>query len=58
MTEEYPEDLLREVDQTFDNVEHAVLQTNGKGWEQANKISVYITVPIDEIPELVIRNMK
>jgi enamine deaminase RidA (YjgF/YER057c/UK114 family) len=57
-TEEYPEDLLKDVDQAFDNVEHAVLQTRGKGWEQVYMMSIYVTVPIDEIVERVIRNMK
>jgi enamine deaminase RidA (YjgF/YER057c/UK114 family) len=56
-TEEYPEDLLKEVDQAFDNVEHAIQQAGGKGWIQVYKTRIYITVPIDDIAEPVIRNM-
>jgi enamine deaminase RidA (YjgF/YER057c/UK114 family) len=57
-TEEYPEDHLNDVDQAFDNVESAVLQTRGKGCEQVYMMSIYVTVVIYEIAELVIRNMK
>jgi enamine deaminase RidA (YjgF/YER057c/UK114 family) len=57
-TEEYPESLSAEVDQAFDNVEHALQQAGGKGLEQVYKIRIYITVPMDEIIEHIVRNMK
>lgn len=57
-TEEYPEDLDKEVDQAFDNVEHAVQHAGGKGWEQIYKIRIYVTVPIGEIAGPIIRNVK
>ncbi|KAI4934738.1 hypothetical protein J4E85_002596 [Alternaria conjuncta] len=57
-TEEYPEDLSKEVDQAFDNVEHAIQQAGGEGWDQVYKTRIYVTVPINEIAEPIIRNMK
>ncbi|KAI4676475.1 uncharacterized protein J4E88_007393 [Alternaria novae-zelandiae] len=57
-TEEYPDDLSKEVDQAFDNVEHAIRQAGGEGWDQVYKTRIYVTVPIDEIVEPIIRNMK
>ena len=57
-TEEYPEDIGKEVDQAFDNVEHAIQQAGASGWNQVYKTRIYITVPMDEIAEPVIRNLK
>ncbi|KAI4608040.1 hypothetical protein J4E83_009223 [Alternaria metachromatica] len=57
-TEEYPDELSKEVDQAFDNVEHAIRQAGGEGWDQVYKTRIYVTVPIDEIAEPIIRNMK
>ncbi|CAO2651865.1 Nn.00g001480.m01.CDS01 [Neocucurbitaria sp. VM-36] len=57
LTEEYPEDIAKEVDQAFDNVEHAIQQAGGKGWDQVYKICIYITVPMDDIAEPIIRNL-
>ncbi|KZM22045.1 uncharacterized protein EKO05_0007882 [Ascochyta rabiei] len=57
-TEEYPEQLSEEVDQAFNNVEHALQQAGGKGLEQVYKLRIYITVPLDEIAEPIIRTMK
>jgi enamine deaminase RidA (YjgF/YER057c/UK114 family) len=57
-TEEYPDDLSKEVDQAFDNVEHAICQAGGTGWDQVYKTRIYITVPLDDIAEPIIRNMK
>ena len=58
MTEEYPENISKEVDQAFDNVEHAIKHAGGKGWDQVYKTRIYITVPLDDIAEPIIRNMK
>ncbi|KAF1935797.1 YjgF-like protein [Clathrospora elynae] len=58
LPEEYPEDISKEVDQAFDNVEHAIQQAGGEGWKQVYKIRIYITVPMDEIAQPLIRNMK
>lgn len=58
MTEEYPEDLGAEVDQAFDNVEHALQKAGGKGWDQVYKVRVYITVSTDEIFEPLVRNLR
>ncbi|KAH7386058.1 Endoribonuclease L-PSP/chorismate mutase-like protein [Pyrenochaeta sp. MPI-SDFR-AT-0127] len=57
LTEEFPEDLAKEVDQAFDNIEHALQQAGGKGWDQVYKARIYITLPIDEIAEPIIRNL-
>ncbi|KAI4710028.1 hypothetical protein J4E89_005260 [Alternaria sp. Ai002NY15] len=57
-TEEYPEDLSKEVDQAFDNVEHAIRQAGGEGWDQVYKTRIFVTVPIDEIAEPIVRNLK
>jgi enamine deaminase RidA (YjgF/YER057c/UK114 family) len=57
-TGETPEDIFQEVDQAFDNVAHAVQQAGGTGWDQVYKTRIYITVPMDDIAEPMIRNMK
>ncbi|USP78088.1 translation initiation inhibitor [Curvularia clavata] len=57
-TEEFPKDLSKEVDQAFDNVEHAIQHAGGKGWDQVYKLRVYVAVPIDEIAEPIVRNLK
>ncbi|KAJ4364928.1 hypothetical protein N0V95_000575 [Ascochyta clinopodiicola] len=58
ITGEYPDQLSEEVDRAFNNVEHALQQAGGKGLEQVYKLRVYITVPLDEILEPLVRNMK
>jgi enamine deaminase RidA (YjgF/YER057c/UK114 family) len=58
MTGEYPEDISKEVDQAFDNVEHAIQHAGGNGWNQVYKIRIYITVPMEDISEPIIRNVK
>jgi enamine deaminase RidA (YjgF/YER057c/UK114 family) len=55
---EYPEEISKEVDQAFDNVEHAIQHAGGKGWSQVYKTRIYITVPMDDISEPIIRNVK
>jgi enamine deaminase RidA (YjgF/YER057c/UK114 family) len=57
-TEEFPEDLSKEVDQAFENVEVAIQQAGAKGWDQVYKIRVYVAVPISEIAEPIVRNLK
>jgi enamine deaminase RidA (YjgF/YER057c/UK114 family) len=57
-TGEFPEDISKEVDQAFDNVEYAMKQAGGEGWNQIYKLRIYITVPMDEIAEPIIRNVK
>ncbi|KAF2628369.1 YjgF-like protein [Macroventuria anomochaeta] len=58
LTEDYPESISDEVDHAFDNVEHALQQAGGKGLEQVYKLRIYITVPLDEIVEPIVRNLK
>ncbi|KAG9200989.1 hypothetical protein B5807_03389 [Epicoccum nigrum] len=58
LTEEISESLPEEVDRAFDNVEYAIQQAGGKGLDQVYKLRFYITVPIEEIMEPVVRNMK
>lgn len=58
MTELYPEKLPDEVDQAFDNVEFAIQQAGGKGWDQVYKVRIYVTVPGEEIFEPIIKNLK
>jgi enamine deaminase RidA (YjgF/YER057c/UK114 family) len=58
LTDEFPESIAVEVDQAFDNVEYALQQAGGKGLEQVYKTRIYITVPVDEIEEPIIRNLK
>jgi enamine deaminase RidA (YjgF/YER057c/UK114 family) len=57
-TGETPEDISQEVDQAFDNVAHAIQQAGGTDWDQVYKIRIYITVPMDDIAEPIIGNMK
>ncbi|KAL1593486.1 hypothetical protein SLS59_009367 [Nothophoma quercina] len=58
ITEEFPESLLGELNQTFDNIEHALQQAGGKGLEQVYKLRFFITVPLDEIAGDLARVMK
>ncbi|KAJ4993211.1 l-psp endoribonuclease family protein [Stagonosporopsis vannaccii] len=58
LTEEIPASLSKEVDQVFDNVEHALKIAGGKSLNQVYKVRFYITVPLDEIVEHIVRNMK
>ncbi|KAL6711410.1 hypothetical protein ACN47E_004344 [Coniothyrium glycines] len=58
ITETFPEDLAKEVDQAFDNVGYAVKQAGGTGWEQIYKLRIYITVSMDEVFEPLVRNLK
>ncbi|OAL48927.1 YjgF-like protein [Pyrenochaeta sp. DS3sAY3a] len=57
-TGEFPEDLAKEVDQAFDNVEHAIKHAGGTGWDQVYKTRVFITIPLDDIAEHLGRNLK
>ncbi|KAF3048479.1 hypothetical protein E8E11_009149 [Didymella keratinophila] len=56
-TEEIPKSISNEVNQAFDNVEHAVQLAGGKV-EQVYRVGFYITVPLDDIVEHLVRNMK
>lgn len=56
-TEEIPESISDEVAQAFDNVEYAVQLAGGK-MEQVYRVRFYITVPLDDIVEHLVRNMK
>jgi enamine deaminase RidA (YjgF/YER057c/UK114 family) len=58
MTEEYPEDLGEEIDRAFDNVDHALRQAGGTGLDQVYKLRIYITGPMDEYFEHLIRHLK
>jgi enamine deaminase RidA (YjgF/YER057c/UK114 family) len=58
LTEEYPEDIGTEVDQAFDNVEHALQQAGGTGLDQVYKLRIYITESMDEYVEALVRNLK
>ncbi|KAF1918434.1 Endoribonuclease L-PSP/chorismate mutase-like protein [Ampelomyces quisqualis] len=58
ITEEFPEILGEEVDRAFDNVEHALQRAGGSGLEQVYKLRIYITGPIDEYFESLVKNMK
>lgn len=58
ISEEIPGSLSKEVDQTFDNVEHALKLAGGKSLDQVYRVRFYITVPLEEIIEHLIRNMK
>jgi enamine deaminase RidA (YjgF/YER057c/UK114 family) len=58
LSEEYPEDIGTEVDQAFDNVEHALQQAGGTGLDQVYKLRIYITEPMDNYVEALIRNLK
>ncbi|ERF73817.1 hypothetical protein EPUS_05521 [Endocarpon pusillum Z07020] len=56
VTEEIPSDLAKEIDQAFANVEHALQQAGGKGWEQVYKIRCYF-LNMDAAEHLV-RNLR
>jgi enamine deaminase RidA (YjgF/YER057c/UK114 family) len=58
LTEEYPEDLGTEIDQAFDNVEHALKHAGGTGLDQVYKLRIYITQPLDGYFEALVRNLK
>lgn len=59
ITEEFPKDLGKEVDQAFDNAVHALKKAGGKGWEQVYFIRGYIAPKhAQETHEHVIRNIK
>lgn len=58
LTEEFPKSLSKEVDQLFDNVEHALKLAGGKSLDQVYKVRIYVVVPLDEIYEDLVRNMK
>ena len=62
LTEKFPKDTGKEVDQAFDNVEHAVQQAGGKGWDEVYQTRIYVA-PNDSssfthIAGHVIRNLK
>ncbi|PGH32342.1 hypothetical protein GX50_04879 [[Emmonsia] crescens] len=58
ITEKIPTNIGEQVDQAFANVEHAMKQAGGKGWEQAYKVCCYI-VPLDQtVGNHVIRNLR
>ncbi|KAL1655563.1 hypothetical protein SLS61_002028 [Didymella pomorum] len=56
-TEEISKSISNEVNQAFNNVEHAVQLAGGK-MEQVYRVRFYITVPLDDIVEHLVRNMK
>jgi enamine deaminase RidA (YjgF/YER057c/UK114 family) len=58
LTEEYPKDLGTEIDQAFDNVEHALKQAGGTGLDQVYKLRIYITEHMDNYVEPLVRNLK
>ena len=58
ITEEYPEDVGAEVDQTFENIEHALHKAGGTGLDQVYKLRVYITEPMEMYFEALVRNLK
>ena len=62
ITEEFPSDIGAEVDQAFGNVEHALQQADGKGWDQVYKTRMYVVLRdgmgFDEIASHVVRNLK
>jgi enamine deaminase RidA (YjgF/YER057c/UK114 family) len=58
ITEEFPEDLGTEVNQAFDNVEHALQHAGGTGLDQVYKLRIYITEPMEGYFEPLIRNLK
>ena len=58
ITEEIPQDWGRQIDQTFANIEHALQQSGGKGWEQVYKVRCY-TAPLDmDAAEHLVRNLR
>ncbi|KAH7092028.1 Endoribonuclease L-PSP/chorismate mutase-like protein [Paraphoma chrysanthemicola] len=57
-TDKCPEDLGVEVDQTFDNIEHALKKAGGTGLDQVYKLRYYITGSMDEFAGPVERVMK
>ncbi|EEH36905.1 hypothetical protein PAAG_07323 [Paracoccidioides lutzii Pb01] len=58
ITEKIPDDIGAQVDQAFSNVEYAVKQAGGTGWDQIYKLRCY-TVPLDEnIAKHIIRNLR
>lgn len=62
LTEAFPAEIAKEVDQAFDNVQHTLEHAGGKGWEQVYKARIYIvsgeTASFEEIAGEVIRNLK
>ena len=58
MTEEIPDDLGKEIDQAFANVERTLQAAGGKGWEEVYKVRSY-HVPLDqEAMGQLIRNLR
>ncbi|KAK4499126.1 hypothetical protein PRZ48_009638 [Zasmidium cellare] len=49
-TVEIPTDITAEVEQAFDNVDHALKDAGGKGMEQVYKLAVYCA-PMDDAVE-------
>ncbi|PGH18253.1 hypothetical protein AJ79_00592 [Helicocarpus griseus UAMH5409] len=58
ITEKIPEDMGEQVDQAFANVEYALRQAGGKGWEQVYKVRVYTAPLSEEIAGHIIRNLR
>jgi enamine deaminase RidA (YjgF/YER057c/UK114 family) len=58
LTDEFPKDIGTEVDQAFDNVEHALQQAGGTGLDQVYKLRIYVTETMDEYIEALVRNVK
>ena len=57
MTENIPESISDEVNHAVDNMEHAV-QLAGGTMEQIYRVRLYITVPLEDIVEHLVRNME
>ena len=46
------------MDQAFANVEHALKEAGGKGWEQVYQVRAYIASDAAQATEAAIRNLK
>jgi enamine deaminase RidA (YjgF/YER057c/UK114 family) len=50
--------LPKEFEQAFSNVELALKDAGGKGWDQVYRVRIYVLDTSDEIVELLVQNLR
>ena len=58
VTESIPEDIDRQVELTFRNIQDALELAGSKGWEQVFQLRVYLLGGDEEIIEAVLKNLR
>ncbi|OJJ07814.1 hypothetical protein ASPVEDRAFT_57078 [Aspergillus versicolor CBS 583.65] len=57
-TREVHADLPKEFEQAFSNVELALKDAGGRGWDQVYRVRIYVLDTSDEVVELLVQNLR